>query len=585
MAGTTSDSRPGSTPAPARSTSSDAASPGTSASGCSCWSCVASIVFRGFNLGIDFKGGTQFLLPGQHGDGARTEPAVQEVFEQARVDPARADGRDRLRRRPCRSGPDPDARETVTRSSRRCRRVRPVEPTVAVAERDQQQRGQRRAGAAQITQQALIALVVFLVAGRRSSWRSLRVAMAVAAIVALLHDLVLTAGVYSLVGFEVTPVDRDRPADHPRLLALRHRRGLRQGPGEHPRHPRAHPPHLRRGGEPRRQPDADALDQHLADRAAAGRRPAVRRRRPARRRARSGPRSGAVRRHACRARYSSIFLATPLLVDLKMRDRRYKAQAARVAAARGRGRRGRGARRARTGRARSPTCRRRRSSPGELRRERRGRGGREHARRHGKPAQRRPARPAGKASRPTASDTGEPSSDRDRGRGARPRARARPRRPGLPQPGVLFRDITPVFADGPAFPPSPTRAGDGAGAARRGRRDRGARLPARRGRRATRPGPAWSRCARPASCRASPRRRTYDLEYGTATLELHADTFAPGSGCCVVDDVLATGGTAGGHVRPGRQAGAAVVGFGGAGARRAGRPAAAGAPCTRCCTV
>ena len=38
--------------------------------------------------------------------------------------------------------------------------------------------------------------------------------------------------------------------------------------------------------------------------------------------------------------------------------------------------------------------------------------------------------------------------------------------------------------------------------------------------------------------------RSYALEYGTATLELPADTIAPGTRVLVVDDVLATGGTA-----------------------------------------
>ena len=63
----------------------------------------------------------------------------------------------------------------------------------------------------------------------------------------------------------------DRPAHDPGLLALRHRRGVRQGQGEHARAARPHPPDLRRGGEPRAEPDADALDQHLADRGAARR--------------------------------------------------------------------------------------------------------------------------------------------------------------------------------------------------------------------------------------------------------------------------------------------------------------------------
>ncbi|OGS24257.1 MAG: adenine phosphoribosyltransferase [Elusimicrobia bacterium RIFOXYB2_FULL_48_7] len=37
---------------------------------------------------------------------------------------------------------------------------------------------------------------------------------------------------------------------------------------------------------------------------------------------------------------------------------------------------------------------------------------------------------------------------------------------------------------------------------------------------------------------------TYDLEYGTDTLEMHKDAFAPGEKILIVDDVLATGGTA-----------------------------------------
>ena len=42
------------------------------------------------------------------------------------------------------------------------------------------------------------------------------------------------------------------------------------------------------------------------------------------------------------------------------------------------------------------------------------------------------------------------------------------------------------------------------------------------------PASASSRCARPASCRASGSSADYELEYGTATLELHADSIRPG---------------------------------------------------------
>ena len=118
---------------------------------------------------------------------------------------------------------------------------------------------------------------------------------------------VLTAGIYSLTQFVVTPVDGHRAADGPRLLAVRHHRRVRQGRGEHPRPGRRHPLDLQRGGRAGGQPDLHALDQHLAHRAAAGLRPAVRRRLPARRRHAQGPGAGAVRR----ARLRGVLLAVP----------------------------------------------------------------------------------------------------------------------------------------------------------------------------------------------------------------------------------------------------------------------------------
>jgi adenine phosphoribosyltransferase len=52
----------------------------------------------------------------------------------------------------------------------------------------------------------------------------------------------------------------------------------------------------------------------------------------------------------------------------------------------------------------------------------------------------------------------------------------------------------------------------------------------------------------------------YQLEYGTATIEVHQDAFAPGDRVLIVDDVLATGGTASATATLVRQAGAEVAG-------------------------
>ena len=114
--------------------------------------------------------------------------------------------------------------------------------------------------------------------------------MAVAALVALIHDLTITIGVYALVGFEVTPGHRDRSADHPRLLALRHGRRLRQPQGEHAR---TSPSRTRctysEIANRSINEHPGPLDQHHGGRAAAGRRPAVHRWRP--------PRRGHAQRH------------------------------------------------------------------------------------------------------------------------------------------------------------------------------------------------------------------------------------------------------------------------------------------------
>ena len=57
-------------------------------------------------------------------------------------------------------------------------------------------------------------------------------------------------------------------------------------------------------------------------------------------------------------------------------------------------------------------------------------------------------------------------------------------------------------------------------------------------------------------------RVTYDLEYGTDTLEMHKDAIGNGSHVLIVDDLLATGGTAAATARMVREAGGTVVGAG-----------------------
>lgn len=121
--------------------------------------------------------------------------------------------------------------------------------------------------------------------------------------------------------------------------------------------------------------------------------------------------------------------------------------------------------------------------------------------------------------------------------------------PDHPSPGIVFRDITPLLADGPAFAEvveafaAPHR--DAAGAATVdvvvGIEARGFILAAPV---ALALGvgfvPARKRGKLPHSTVAA----AYDLEYGQAEIELHTDAIHSGQRVLVLDDVLATGGTA-----------------------------------------
>ena len=131
--------------------------------------------------------------------------------------------------------------------------------------------------------------------------------------------------------------------------------------------------------------------------------------------------------------------------------------------------------------------------------------------------------------------------------------------PDYPQPGVLFKDITPLLGDADAFGEVVE-----AMAALYGPVDRVVGIEARGFILAApvayeiRAGfvPVRKKGKLPAKTFA----QEYDLEYGSATLEVHQDAFAPGDQVLIVDDVLATGGTARATASLIQRAGARVVG-------------------------
>jgi adenine phosphoribosyltransferase len=132
--------------------------------------------------------------------------------------------------------------------------------------------------------------------------------------------------------------------------------------------------------------------------------------------------------------------------------------------------------------------------------------------------------------------------------------------PDYPQPGVVFKDITPLLADGPAF-----AAVIDALAGVYGPVDKVAGIEARgfvlAAPVACRLGAGFVPIRKQGKLPGATYAREYDLEYGTATVEVLTDAFQPSERVLVIDDVLATGGTARAATELVQRAGAQVAGL------------------------
>jgi preprotein translocase subunit SecF len=168
--------------------------------------CLASIVLRGFNLGVDFTGGTLLEFPTASAATPVEVEAVRAVVERA-------------------VGVEPAVQLTGSGATQAVQvRTETLDPAQLLAVKQALFEAFQPVGAAgtptvdaisdravsgswggQITRQALIALGVFLVLVTLFLALYFERSMAIAALVALIHDVVVTAGVYSLLGLEVSP--------------------------------------------------------------------------------------------------------------------------------------------------------------------------------------------------------------------------------------------------------------------------------------------------------------------------------------------------------------------------------------------
>ena len=168
--------------------------------------CVASIVLRGFNLGVDFTGGTLVQFPAAGTSAPVDVESVRGVFERV-------------------VGTEPTVQVAGSGAAQAVLiRSETLDPGQLVAVKQALFDTFQPIGASgrpaldaisdsavsgswggQITRQALIALGVFLVLVTVFLALYFERSMAIAALIALVHDVVVTAGIYSIIGFEVTP--------------------------------------------------------------------------------------------------------------------------------------------------------------------------------------------------------------------------------------------------------------------------------------------------------------------------------------------------------------------------------------------
>jgi len=133
--------------------------------------------------------------------------------------------------------------------------------------------------------------------------------------------------------------------------------------------------------------------------------------------------------------------------------------------------------------------------------------------------------------------------------------------PDFPKPGILFRDITPLLASPEAFREAIARLADHF---RHHPVDVIVAVEARgfifAGPLALELDTAFTPVRKPGKLPYQTRSLSYDLEYGTDTLQMHVDGVGQGQNVLIVDDLLATGGTAQACCKLVEQAGAKVVG-------------------------
>ncbi|WP_433788254.1 protein translocase subunit SecF [Actinomycetospora sp. CA-101289] len=169
--------------------------------------CILSMVIRGFNFGIDFEGGTSVQMPAAGAAGTVSSQQVEQVYAETvgfpatSVQSAGQGGTATIIIRSERL----DVAQVVALRQALFDRFQPLGTSGAPDPNAISDSAVSASWGGEITQQALVALAVFLVLVTVYLSFYFERRMAYAALIALANDIIITAGVYSLVGFEVSP--------------------------------------------------------------------------------------------------------------------------------------------------------------------------------------------------------------------------------------------------------------------------------------------------------------------------------------------------------------------------------------------
>jgi preprotein translocase subunit SecF len=158
---------------------------------------LIALVWNGLNLGIEFRGGTQWLVPGGHGlSVTEARNALPSAMRDAKVQQL---GSGAIRVQADARGQSVETRKTVENvTTRLAKRAGVTERQISVSDVGP-------SWGKEITAKAQRALVVFLVLIFGYIFFRFEFKMAVATMAALIHDIAVTVGVYAIFGLEVTP--------------------------------------------------------------------------------------------------------------------------------------------------------------------------------------------------------------------------------------------------------------------------------------------------------------------------------------------------------------------------------------------